>query len=97
MIPSQGSNKLMRLGIFRQPIAHMGRRLSTDPGIKQTFVQGATSTNGSTISRVSLRGKVFAVPGGGRGLGLAMAEALVEAGGEDIQNHHSHVPLVQAD
>jgi NAD(P)-dependent dehydrogenase (short-subunit alcohol dehydrogenase family) len=31
-----------------------------------------------------LRGKVFAVTGGGRGLGLAMAEALVEAGGEGM-------------
>jgi hypothetical protein len=29
-----------------------------------------------------LRGKVFVVTGGARGLGLAMAEALVEAGGK---------------
>lgn len=30
----------------------------------------------------SLAGKVFAVTGGARGLGLSLAEALVEAGGE---------------
>ena len=31
-----------------------------------------------------LRGKVFVVTGGARGLGLAMAEALVEAGGKGV-------------
>lgn len=32
----------------------------------------------------SLAGKVFAVTGGARGLGLSLAEALVEAGGEGM-------------
>ncbi|KAL4810369.1 NAD(P)-binding protein [Aspergillus unguis] len=37
---------------------------------------------GKRFREFSLAGKVFAVTGGGRGLGLSMAEALVEAGGQ---------------
>lgn len=38
-----------------------------------------------------LRGKTFIVTGGARGLGLAIAEALVEAGGKGTR-HPSHSP-----
>lgn len=34
------------------------------------------------LREFDLRGKVYAVTGGARGLGLAMAEALVQAGGQ---------------
>jgi NAD(P)-dependent dehydrogenase (short-subunit alcohol dehydrogenase family) len=34
------------------------------------------------FSEFDLEGKVFTVTGGGRGLGLSMAEALVEAGAQ---------------
>lgn len=36
----------------------------------------------SPLKDFDLRGRVFVVTGGGRGLGLSMAEALMEAGGE---------------
>jgi hypothetical protein len=38
-------------------------------------------------------GKVFVVTGGAQGLGLTMAEALVEAGGTGKRQHQSHPPL----
>lgn len=82
MILSQGTNKLLRLGIFWQPIVQMGRRLSTDAGIKHTLPKEPHQQMGLRFQEFQLRGKVFVVTGGGRGLGLAMAEALVEAGGE---------------
>jgi hypothetical protein len=36
----------------------------------------------SPLKEFDLRGRVFVVTGGGRGLGLSMAEALMEAGGK---------------
>ncbi|KAF3023873.1 hypothetical protein E8E15_005929 [Penicillium rubens] len=83
----QGTTKLLRLGVFRQPTilptTQMGRRLATDAGIKQTLPKEPLQQTDQRFQSFQLRGKVFAVTGGGRGLGLTMAEALVEAGGED--------------
>lgn len=36
--------------------------------------------NANRFLEFDLEGRVFAVTGGGRGLGLSMAEALIEAG-----------------
>ena len=41
----------------------------------------STERSRERFREFSLAGKVFAVTGGARGLGLSMAEALVEAGG----------------
>lgn len=38
--------------------------------------------NPRRFSEFDLQGKVFIVTGGGRGLGLSLAESLVEAGGQ---------------
>ncbi|CAG7950444.1 unnamed protein product [Penicillium nalgiovense] len=85
MTPSQGTTKLLRLGVFRkptlQPTVQMGRRLATDADIKETLPEPLQQTD-QRFQSFQLRGKVFAVTGGGRGLGLTMAGALVEAGGE---------------
>ncbi|CAG8894655.1 unnamed protein product [Penicillium egyptiacum] len=82
----QGTTKLLRLWVFQQPTfrptAQTGRRLATDAGIKRTLPEDPTQKTDQRFQAFQLRGKVFAVTGGGRGLGLTMAEALVEAGGE---------------
>jgi hypothetical protein len=80
MILTQGTTKLLRLGVFRQPTMQMARRLATDAGIKQTLPKEPFQQTDQRFQAFQLRGKVFAVTGGGRGLGLTMAEALVEAG-----------------
>lgn len=41
---------------------------------------------GQMFRQFDLQGKVFAVTGGARGLGLVMAEALADAGGEGISS-----------
>ena len=41
----------------------------------------------------NLEGKVFVVTGGGRGLGLTLAEVLVEAGGKGTRNSALSMPL----
>lgn len=46
--------------------------------------------NPNRFGEFSLQGKVFIVTGGGRGLGLSMAEALVEAGGHGQYFKFSH-------
>ncbi|KAK2763885.1 hypothetical protein FQN54_009503 [Arachnomyces sp. PD_36] len=50
--------------------------------IQQNLPGGPPEKSHERFREFDLQGKVFAVTGGGRGLGLAMAEALVEAGGE---------------
>ncbi|KAJ6178558.1 hypothetical protein N7519_009019 [Penicillium mononematosum] len=86
MILIQGTTKLLRLGVFRQPAVQptvqMARRLATNAGIKQTLPTEPLQQTDQRFQSFQLRGKVFAVTGGGRGLGLTMAEALVEAGAE---------------
>ncbi|CAI7667677.1 unnamed protein product [Penicillium palitans] len=86
MTPRQVTTKLLLLRVFQrptmQPTVHKGRRLATDAGIKQTLPKEPHQKTDQRFQAFQLRGKVFAVTGGGRGLGLTMAEALVEAGGE---------------
>jgi hypothetical protein len=50
--------------------------------IQQNLPNGPPDTSHKRFREFDLQDKVFAVTGGGRGLGLAMAEALVEAGAE---------------
>lgn len=53
--------------------------------IQQNLPGGPPDNSHKRFREFDLQGKVFAVTGGGRGLGLAMAEALVEAGGQGKQ------------
>lgn len=55
------------------------RWASSEAHIKQPLPEGQAQQR---FREFNLQGKVFAVTGGGRGLGLTMAEGLVEAGGE---------------
>ncbi|KAJ5264796.1 hypothetical protein N7505_007589 [Penicillium chrysogenum] len=101
MTLSQGTTTLLRLQVFRQPTMqptlHMRRRLATDAGTKQTLPKEPLQKTDQRFQAFQLRGKVFAVTGGGRGLGLTMAEALVEAGGEDrLPEPHQEFYTAQA-
>ncbi|KAI1828841.1 hypothetical protein CBS147337_10355 [Penicillium roqueforti] len=82
MLFTHGATELLHPGLFRQPILHLERHISTNASIKQTLSKEPLQQMKERFQEFQLRGKVFAVTGGGRGLGLAMAEALVEAGGE---------------
>lgn len=46
-----------------------------------------TNVGGKRFADFDLQGKTFLVTGGARGLGLALAEALVEAGGRGWSRH----------
>lgn len=64
-----------RRGVLR------GRPKLTAANIPKRSVH-ALAEPGRTFDHLDMQGKVFAVTGGARGLGLAMAEALAEAGAE---------------
>lgn len=53
----------------------------------------STEKSRERFREFSLAGKVFAVTGGARGLGLSMAEALVEAGGQGVISRLSFLRL----
>lgn len=46
--------------------------------------------NANRFREFDLEGRVFAITGGGRGLGLSMAEALIEAGAKGMQRTLPH-------
>ncbi|KAL4884634.1 hypothetical protein BJY04DRAFT_205718 [Aspergillus karnatakaensis] len=56
--------------------------MATQPHVKEKLPQADRAKTTERFREFSLAGKVFAVTGGARGLGLSLAEALVEAGGE---------------
>lgn len=62
--------------------AHSGWRapIITTTSFQRRCIHLENESN-NVINRFDLSGKVFVVTGGGRGLGLCMAEGLVEAGG----------------
>ncbi|KAF9892991.1 hypothetical protein FE257_012402 [Aspergillus nanangensis] len=68
------------LSLQLRPLMVGGKRqASSEAHIKQPIPKGQSHQR---FREFDLQGKVFAVTGAGRGLGLTMAEALVEAGGE---------------
>lgn len=54
----------------------------SDAPIQERQPTGDENNTQKRFSEFELQGKVFTVTGGGRGLGLTMAEALVEAGAQ---------------
>ncbi|KIX09081.1 uncharacterized protein Z518_00159 [Rhinocladiella mackenziei CBS 650.93] len=69
--------------LVSQPCRHFSRERfagAVSPSIKEKLPD--PDLNPFRFSEFDLQGKVFVVTGGGRGLGLTLAEALVEASGE---------------
>ena len=67
--------------------SHQHRRhfaTSRDEGTSVTGLPKGTEVGTKRFADFDLAGKAFVVTGGARGLGLAMAEALVEAGGKGM-------------
>ncbi|KAL2826958.1 hypothetical protein BDW59DRAFT_144451 [Aspergillus cavernicola] len=72
---------LLRRNAIRPPVLCATRTIATPSNLKERLPKG-DGKNRDRFREFSLAGKVFAVTGGARGLGLSMAEALAEAGGE---------------
>ncbi|KAL4861312.1 hypothetical protein BDV12DRAFT_180459 [Aspergillus spectabilis] len=73
---------VLRTTNFRLPVLYASRTLAGQPHVKEKLPKMDPNKPSERFHEFSLAGKVFAVTGGARGLGLSMAEALVEAGGE---------------
>lgn len=65
--------------LCRGAISNFTRPMAGQPHVKERLPRSEKARD--RFREFSLAGKVFAVTGGARGLGLSMAEALVEAGG----------------
>ena len=78
-----------------QPVpSYQKRTLAGQAHLKEKLPKADCQKTSDRFREFSLAGKVFAVTGGGRGLGLSMAEALAEAGGQGIHcSYHSFAPL----
>jgi hypothetical protein len=76
--PSPALRQLTRLSYSTTPTTptnHGANHIQTRIPPKETI-----SKNGHRFKEFDLNDRVYAITGGGRGLGLAMAEALMEAG-----------------
>lgn len=81
--------------LCRVAISNFRRSMAGQAHVKERLPRSEKSHE--RFREFSLAGKVFAVTGGARGLGLSMAEALVEAGGRGemfvLFTHNSCAPM----
>lgn len=63
-------------------MVHSTAPINSASHIQKPLPNDYAGQNIQRFREFDLQGKVFAVTGGGRGLGLTLAEALVEAGGQ---------------
>ncbi|KAI9368885.1 hypothetical protein BJX61DRAFT_190730 [Aspergillus egyptiacus] len=75
------ATNVLRTSVLRPPVLCATRAMTSPAGMKEKLPKDHGRFR-ERFREFSLAGKVFAVTGGARGLGLSMAEALVEAGGE---------------
>lgn len=84
-LPARLTRTLYQSGPRAASSSHMSSTAST-PGLSSTFdargSKQSTNVRRKRFEDFDLAGRIFVVTGGAQGLGLALAEGLVEAGGK---------------